>query len=160
MQWWSTQGKPLRILQAPELHEQQYVYPNISELIGGFSMWLADALSGGGKVSAKGIDFDLAIVETAYTDLGRKVPWRYNQSRCMRGFLDACAQAGISPHLHMGVQGGNEMPHHAAEDAIFQTKVYARYAHELWKIRHRTAQKGLFDTLTSAGAAPTLEPAP
>lgn len=153
-QWWSTQGAALQVLQNPDMQQQQFVYPGLRELLGAFAEFVGAELKLGGKMMSKGIDFDLAIVESAYTDLGLKMPWKYNQTRCMRGYTDAAVAAGISQHLHMGVFGGNVMAHHAAEDAIFQTKVYIRYAHELWKIRHKGAQQGLFD------GGPTLEAAP
>lgn len=157
LEWWDQQGKALQILRNPQYQELQWVYPGLAPMLTEFSRFVKAEMHDGGKMLSKGIDFDLAIIETGFTDLGLPLPWRYNQTRCLRGFTDAAVAAGISQHIHMGVFGGNAMKHHAAEDAIFQTKVYLRYNHELWKIRHKSAQVDLFAPVIT-GAQPMQPP--
>jgi hypothetical protein len=152
--WWAQQGEALQVLQRPLPHQAEWCYPGIVELLEGFAQFVQSQKTAGGRIVCKGVDFDVAILSQAMRHYNVPEPWKYNHTRCMRGWMDAAVAAGISPHLHMGIHGGNPgIKHHAADDAIWQTMIYVRYNHELWKIKHKSAQTGLFDAPVPTGAA-------
>lgn len=160
MDWWEKQGQALQILRSPDEAQQLWVYPCITPLLEAFSAFCREQITMGGKLMCQGTDFDIAILRSAMDAYGVEQGWRYNQTRCLRGFLDACYAVGCSRHLDQGIQGGNPgIKHHAADDAIWQAMIYTRYNHELWKIANKSAQKELFsDGLFAprvAAAAPT-----
>ena len=164
MTWWDSQREPLQILQTPDSAQAEWVYPGIEDLLEAFSAFVKAHKTSGGRMICKGSDFDIAIVRSAMRYFRVEPSWKYNHTRCMRGWLDACYAVGISPHLHLGFQGGNPgIKHHAADDAIWQTMLYVRYNHKLWQVAHKSAQQSLpLDTTNGPGlmAAPDLKDAP
>lgn len=162
LEWWSNQREALQILQSPNDQQRMWLYPGIRELLEAFAAFVKMHKTAGGRLICKGVDFDVAILSQAMRRYGVEEGWKYNHTRCMRGWLDACYAVGISPHLHMGIQGGNPgIKHHAADDAIWQTMIYVRYNHALWKLQHKTAQQGLlFDGGPVMMTAPTMRDAP
>src|SRR6266404_4815103 len=115
LEWWSQQGEPMKILQSPNAEQAEWVYPGIEELLTAFAEFVKLHKNDAGRLISKGTDFDIAILRSAMRAFNVGLPWKYNHTRCMRGWMDACTSAGISKHLHMGFHGGNPgIKHHAA----------------------------------------------
>jgi hypothetical protein len=155
LDWWAHQGQALQILQSPRDAQTEWVYPCITPLLEAFSAFVKEQMTNGGRLICKGSDFDVAIVRSAMEAFSVEPSWKYNHTRCLRGFMDACYAVGCSKFLSQGIQGGNPgIKHHAADDAIWQAMVYVRYNHELWKIANKSAQRDLFTDGLTAPRAP------
>lgn len=144
MQWWDGQYEAKRILQAPDSAQRKWVYPDLRSLLLALSEFVVAEKNDAGRIISKGIDFDVGILSEAYYEHKLPVPWKFWHTRCMRGWMDACVAFGLSPHLAMGIYGGNPgLKHHAADDAVWQTMIYVRYNHQIWRERHKNAQTQL-----------------
>lgn len=158
LDWWTQQGPALQCLQSPDERQRQWCYPGLQEALESFNTFVTEQKTQGGRIICKGVDFDVAILSQAMAFFGITPAWKYNHTRCMRGWLDACYAVGLSQYLANGIAGGNPgIKHHAADDAIWQTMVYVRYNHELWKIRHKGAQQTLFTEADGRPIAPTKD---
>lgn len=65
------------------------------------------------KVWANGASFDLPLLATAFTDTGRRAPWRFWNERCYRTVKSMSA---------IGAPNRTGTHHNALDDAILQTQ--------------------------------------
>lgn len=178
MEWWqNTAGRTaLQILKHPSPQQAQWIYPGLKDALIALAEFIRAEKNEAGRVITKGIDFDLAILEQAYYEYKMELPWKYWHSRCLRAWFEALHLFGVSPAIATGMKGQHSgIAHHAADDAILQTKTYICYNHTAWKIMSKTAQRGFdFDAepvqprppgprkpyLTGAAAEATMQEAP
>lgn len=111
LSWWMSQ---------PETARKVFSQPAISieEALEQFSDWLKgeDVL-----MWANGADFDLAILQHAYCQLGVTVPWKFWNNRCFRTVKNTVPFK--VPPVDVGVK------HNALDDALAQ----ARQLQHIWK---------------------------
>jgi len=69
------------------------------------------------RVWAKGPDFDLVMLQTAYEKIGERIPWAYRNARDVRTILDIGMRAGIVAPL---LFPPTVQKHSALEDAKYQ----------------------------------------
>lgn len=74
-------------------------------------------------VWSKGVDFDIAILEHAYHQLGITIPWHYRQRKCFRTLSYIFRDVDISDIV-------NPLAHNALEDAKYQARVLHRYLYK------------------------------
>jgi len=109
MDWWAEQEK------------NGVYYPNkgtqsLKEVLQEFSRWLS-TLRAEPIIWCKGTDFDTAILAHAYNQCSLQLPWKYNNVRDFRTLLK----------LHSQLERGtNLVPHHALQDAIYQSRELQR----------------------------------
>lgn len=83
-------------------------------------------------VWAKGPDFDLVLLQTAYEKLGEKIPWRFRNTRDVRTILDVGHRMGI---LANELYPPHPQKHSALEDAKYQANQVITVFNkgDLWK---------------------------
>ncbi|USD30908.1 3'-5' exoribonuclease [Pseudoalteromonas sp. SCSIO 43201] len=92
-------------------------------VLSGSTMLLADALAlltafiGDAQVFCRGTDFDPPILASLYKSAGLKAPWKYNQVRDVRTFIDALS-GGTKGYLENWEQPSWLVPHHSLHDCI------------------------------------------
>jgi len=78
---------------------------------------LTDFIHRDTQVWAKGPDFDLKLLEDAYTKIGERIPWAYRNTRDVRTILDIGMRAGC---LATELFPSTVQKHSALEDAKYQ----------------------------------------
>lgn len=80
IEWWNRQNHLARAL----LVERPDLQMNIKEAL----MMLTEFISGA-QVYCRGTDFDPPILASLFADFGMEIPWRYNEVRDVRTYIDA-----------------------------------------------------------------------
>lgn len=81
-----------------------------------FSLWYRKV--GANGVWANGAAFDIAMLEGAYTRMGRKIPWKHTQQRCyrtLRSFflqVQCTAESGVA---HNALDDAKWQAHHTID---------------------------------------------
>ncbi len=101
--WWNTQGNAPVNGTLSLLHALMDLRTYFEQLTTRPIIW------------CKGTDFDVAILDHAYKQVGLQVPWKYNDVRDFRTIKKVFPDR-VDPNLT------NEYPHNALEDAIFQAR--------------------------------------
>lgn len=118
VQWWSEQSA-----------EAQAAFSNPIDLNDGlqlFARWLAQVapVPKLTVIYAHGSHFDLPILEAAFHACGMEAPWFYRAPRDTRTIFDAAGIDDHSSYLDSFAQG-DEVYHHALDDAIVQARAVA-----------------------------------
>ncbi|MFA7188682.1 MAG: 3'-5' exonuclease [Sphaerochaetaceae bacterium] len=99
-------------------------------------MWLSDWFPTGSMVWSNGANFDLPILEHAYTqyEIEQYIPWKYHDTRDVRTI---CALVeGMIDRKDYPFKG---TPHNALDDAIHQ----AEYVCDMWRTIRRSLRHSL-----------------
>lgn len=104
--WWNKQP--------PEAREELICGKNTSVKDG--LILFADFVRGA-QVFCRGTDFDPPIVSTLFADFDVKLPWKYNQPRDVRTYIDALS-GGTDGYLSEWKKGDWFISHHSLHDCI------------------------------------------
>lgn len=108
--WWMGQSDAARnIFRQPAV--------TVEEALSQFAHWLGDDPV---FMWANGADFDLAILQHAYAQLGLEVPWKFWNNRCFRT---------VKSFSKVRAPAAPSVAHNALDDAIAQ----ARHLQLIWK---------------------------
>lgn len=117
--WWR--------MQPPESKGALQTTRPLRETLTEFARYLTKSGEGGDDehylLWAKGPDFDLVMIEAAYTQLGLKKPWSYRVARDVRTILALAPGAADRPP--------KRQPHHALGDALYQAQQVIEAAQQL-----------------------------
>lgn len=118
VQWWSEQSA-----------EAQAAFANPVDLLDGlmlFKEWLDQVapVPKQTRIWAHGAHFDIPILEAAFHAVGMEAPWFYRAPRDTRTIFDASNVIDHSAYLTSFAQG-DEVYHHALDDAIVQARAIA-----------------------------------
>lgn len=110
LSWWMSQ---------PETARKVFSQPavTVEEALSQFAHWLGDDPV---FMWANGADFDLAILQHAYAQLGLEVPWKFWNNRCFRT---------VKSFSKVRAPAAPSVAHNALDDAIAQ----ARHLQLIWK---------------------------
>jgi hypothetical protein len=131
VQWWSEQSA-----------EAQAAFSNPIDLKDGlqlFAQWLAQVAPDPKQtvIYCHGQHFDLPIVEAACHAVGMEAPWFYRAPRDTRTIFDAAGIDDHSAYLNSFAQG-DEVYHHALDDAIVQARAVAAALRKVTPIGRHT----------------------
>lgn len=101
--WWGQQEKDLCPLGGSTL---------LDEALAEFSLWLPRNKDDY-FIWCRGLNFDIAMLEHAYKELGRAVPWKYNKVRDIRTALHFIPEKNLIKPARK---------HHALDDAVADMK--------------------------------------
>lgn len=94
-----------------------------NSVINGDTMPVAEVMDlltdfiGDSQVYCRGTDFDPPILQSLYRMVGKKAPWKYNQVRDVRTYIDALS-GGTKGYLEEWDQPEWLIPHHSLHDCI------------------------------------------
>lgn len=100
IKWWSQQSDQAKGALRPT-HSVKAVLSDLGTF-----------LKGSGEIWAKGPDFDLVLLEAAYSKLGTKIPWSFRDARDVRTVLS----------LAPSTVKATGVKHTALDDAVYQAK--------------------------------------
>lgn len=104
--WWRGQSQAAK---ESVIHGQALSVTEVMDLLSNF---IGDA-----QVYCRGTDFDPPILQSLYRMVGKKAPWKYNQVRDVRTYIDAL-NGGTKGYLEDWNQPEWLIPHHSLHDCI------------------------------------------
>ena len=89
------------------------------------------------NIWAKGPDYDLVMLHTAYEMLGMRCPFTFRNGRCVRTIIDLGRKLGIPNIERKGTK------HFALDDAVYQAEQIIEVYHYIEKLATKMTDKGM-----------------
>lgn len=124
LRWWMTQDEAARkVFSEPAEH--------IDAVLQEFHAWFDPDLYDKYSVWSNGADFDLPMIQHAFSRGGYDIPWRFWNNRCFRTLKNL-------PRAKKIPAPANPIKHHAMFDALTQ----AKHAQAIWRaLNHNSFTK-------------------